>query len=1388
MVSRNNQWYKLQQGMEQVPHFGIRKLTVGVSSVLLGLSFMGINMTTVHADNATLAMTSASQVAAQGTTTTANTGEKANPETAQSTDETNVATTSLNVNSTAATTANLQESKAQSTELQAQNVNTDLIHYGRPLDKITNWDSSSWTSYGYKGQFSIPYQDLVNGTTINVGNFTVDSNNGKYMFFTGDGGTHRINYVDPQSGETINDLGFMWFQGGYNNGKIIFKVNKTIFDVNKNANEVNKLITINFDIKDFVIVNYFTDRHIFKGATQQNPYVENIHFADKTYTFHVVPKIYTPLESYNSVVFVPYGQTDSGALQNYAWDSLIKDQQTFKELQESQGQRGNVTIPQTFKYYYRVTVKDPSDLANYGFHNPRVDFFTNAHVINSDGQMTQETKQLGGDSVRLSKAADNQNFDQLDTLVGNDGAVWSKQADGSYLFVIHISPDVVRKAAKVTQSMSDTNTVVFDKDEAKANAAINHFYHDGVLKDLPDCIIPEIRIDYNNYRTTAPSYTMQIMEKRGNSYVDVLNGSMSPVVDTSNTQGQAGITIHYLNGQTGELMDGTTVQTNFGEPGHQMIVSVPSVPGYQVRTNVNGNIKFDNGAAQTVKDGDTVISGTNQQITLPGADKIANVYVVYDGEPRVATVKYVDVDDNYKVLHTDTIHGKVGQTQSYSTANEISKHAHYHVQKDELTDTNAQKGITGISFDATDEPQEYTVYLKHDTKQTDTPKTVKETIDYQYENGSKVADSVAKSATLVHHVTTDLVTNQNIDDHWDDPMFLAEVSSPKIDGYTPSQSKVEQMLVNKDVKDKHVTVTYLADAQKITVNYVDEQTGKVLSTKTLNGHSDQNANYSTKEAVAGYEKQGYTLTSDETNGATLVFDHDDNADQSYTVKFNHRTITITPDKPQNSGTTIPGTNHTFPQGVAKDDLNKTITRTIEVLDPHTGKTTTTQTVHLTRQATVDEVTRQVTYGDWTTGEWDEFTVPAVAGYTPSESMVAGQTVTDQTNDTTVTITYTANEQTTNIIYRDKDGKTIKTDSVNGKTDQTVKTNSEVPAGWEVVPGEKPAPSEIKFTGDHTPDTIITIQHKHDIVNPGDDQPTGPLPGDKDRDYPQLEELTRNVHFTVRITDPRTGEVTTKAQEADYVRQADIDEVTGDVTYSDWKPAAAETSADAETPQAQSFADVVVPTIQGYTAHSHRSHAASDELRLFKAQTGDESVDTDLAVDPDGSVKVKGDSNVTADTPDRLVEVTYTANPQSGKIIYVDPNGNPIVETPIQGVTDQTIPFTPQIPAGYELVPGQTIPTEITFNGDGQPVVIKVEIEKIPTRNNRSGNGQANGDYYNGTRLENDGSQANVNTAGQHQTNDQQLPQTGDENSSALVGLGLMGITLGMFGLKKKEDN
>lgn len=48
MVSKNNQWQHLRAAAQQVPHYGLRKLSVGVASVLLSTTlYMGVN---AHAD------------------------------------------------------------------------------------------------------------------------------------------------------------------------------------------------------------------------------------------------------------------------------------------------------------------------------------------------------------------------------------------------------------------------------------------------------------------------------------------------------------------------------------------------------------------------------------------------------------------------------------------------------------------------------------------------------------------------------------------------------------------------------------------------------------------------------------------------------------------------------------------------------------------------------------------------------------------------------------------------------------------------------------------------------------------------------------------------------------------------------------------------------------------------------------------------------------------------------------------------------------------------------------------------------------------------------------------------------------------------------------------
>ena len=49
MLSRNNIHEKLLKMEPQKQRFSIRKFTVGVASVLIGLTFMGINSQTVNA-------------------------------------------------------------------------------------------------------------------------------------------------------------------------------------------------------------------------------------------------------------------------------------------------------------------------------------------------------------------------------------------------------------------------------------------------------------------------------------------------------------------------------------------------------------------------------------------------------------------------------------------------------------------------------------------------------------------------------------------------------------------------------------------------------------------------------------------------------------------------------------------------------------------------------------------------------------------------------------------------------------------------------------------------------------------------------------------------------------------------------------------------------------------------------------------------------------------------------------------------------------------------------------------------------------------------------------------------------------------------------------------
>ena len=73
MVSRNNIKYKIENDSKCIPHWSLRKLSIGVASVLLGTTFYFGSGAVVHADTTSMA-TPTTTVTNPTTTDTNSTG------------------------------------------------------------------------------------------------------------------------------------------------------------------------------------------------------------------------------------------------------------------------------------------------------------------------------------------------------------------------------------------------------------------------------------------------------------------------------------------------------------------------------------------------------------------------------------------------------------------------------------------------------------------------------------------------------------------------------------------------------------------------------------------------------------------------------------------------------------------------------------------------------------------------------------------------------------------------------------------------------------------------------------------------------------------------------------------------------------------------------------------------------------------------------------------------------------------------------------------------------------------------------------------------------------------------------------------------------------------
>ena len=214
--------------------------------------------------------------------------------------------------------------------------------------------------------------------------------------------------------------------------------------------------------------------------------------------------------------------------------------------------------------------------------------------------------------------------------------------------------------------------------------------------------------------------------------------------------------------------------------------------------------------------------------------------------------------------------------------------------------------------------------------------------DPTHENSTSTQDRNAdQTVTLKRGFTYDTVTSEVTKyGNWTTQTVPA-VEVPKVAGYnatvtgvTLQDGKIPADTLRDGYTDPKIEVTYTANDSNQTIHYVDEN-GQELST---NDNKDQDGNV--------IENSTVTVKTDNVGnvqvpkGWKLVDDHDQTTKVSYgddgtipvkNVKITHDTVEVTPDKPHAKGDPIDPkvpTGSKYGAGLTKDDLNDVAYREI----------------------------------------------------------------------------------------------------------------------------------------------------------------------------------------------------------------------------------------------------------------------------------------------------------------------------------------------------------------------------------------------------------------------------------------------------------------------------
>ena len=727
------------------------------------------------------------------------------------------------------------------------------------------------------------------------------------------------------------------------------------------------------------------------------------------------------------------------------------------------------------------------------------------------------------------------------------------------------------------------------------------------------------------------------------------------------------------------------------DPTRAWFTKVPTIPtGWEVKPGQN--VYGYDAARQTVN--------PNQKDDLDAIGRDTKIVIVKQAQKAI--IKYVNENGNVE-LSRDEVVGKSGEAIDYSTNEKVSSYRRrgYELVSDGFYDA-ANKNF---DYDASVD-QEFTVVLREriepidpdkptptpdqpvDPKDPDTPKwpdpvkdivnkdDVTRTVKYVYEDGSKAKEDVSETLHFKRFAYVNLVTGHIDYRPWTttDDTFDA-VTSPVIKGYTADKLVVPAVSgVQAGAADTVEVVTYVKDAQKAIIKYVNEKGNVELSRDAVAGKSGEAIDYSTAAKISSYKRQGYELVNDGfTNSVNKNFDFDASVDQEFVVTLRERIEPIDPDKPTPTPDKPVDPNDPdtpkWPDPV-KDIVNKeTVTRTIHYVyeNGSKAKDDVTETLYFKRFAYVNLVTGHVDYRQWTSNDrtFDSVLTPTIKGYTADKNMIPAVTGVEPTApDIEETVTYVKDAQKAIVKYVNEKGNIeLSRDEVLGKSGDAInystatKISSYKRQGYELVSDGFTSASNKNFDFDTAFDQEFTVVLRERIepIDPDKPTPTPDKPVDpNDPDTPKWpdpvkdivnkDDVTRTVKYVYEDGSKAKEDV---SETLHFKRFSYVNLVTGHIDYRPW------TTTD------DTFDAVTSPVIKGYTA---------DKL------------------------VVPAVSGVQAGAADTVEVVTYVKDAQKAIIKYVNEKGNvEVARDTVNGKSGEVIAYTTTDKInelhrkGYELV-------------------------------------------------------------------------------------------------------